>query len=156
MPIILRELFDDPNLSQWTVKADTGHVVEQKSETVTRSGVTYARDFLHIDYNGSTNTGEAYAKHDFGKDLGKGCLRIVFRCSNTPPSGQRIPIANLYNATNDSGVIGISIDENGKLDVNYYIENQIIPAALRILEMFGVRKEELGSLKPSKGLAQFF
>ena len=43
-----------------------------------------------------------------------------------------------------------------KLDVNYYIENQIIPAALRILEMFGVRKEELGSLKPSKGLAQFF
>ncbi|RJX15353.1 DNA polymerase II [Candidatus Bathyarchaeota archaeon] len=43
-----------------------------------------------------------------------------------------------------------------KLDVNYYIENQIIPAALRILEMFGIRKEELGSLKPSKGLAQFF
>ena len=43
-----------------------------------------------------------------------------------------------------------------KLDVNYYIENQIIPAALRILEMFGIKKEELGSLKPSKGLAQFF
>ena len=43
-----------------------------------------------------------------------------------------------------------------KLDVNYYIENQIIPAALRILEMFGVRKEELGSLKPSTGLDQFF
>jgi len=43
-----------------------------------------------------------------------------------------------------------------QLDTNYYIENQIIPAALRILEMFGIKKEQLGSLKPSKDLTRFF
>ena len=42
-----------------------------------------------------------------------------------------------------------------QLDTNYYVENQIIPAALRILEMFGVKKEQLGSLK-SKDLTRFF
>lgn len=42
------------------------------------------------------------------------------------------------------------------LDINYYIENQIIPAALRILEMFRIKKEQLGSLKPSKDLTRFF
>jgi len=41
----------------------------------------------------------------------------------------------------------VSADE---LDLDYYLSNQIIPAALRILEVFGVREEELlGKEKPS-------
>lgn len=44
------------------------------------------------------------------------------------------------------------------LDALYYIENQIIPAALRVLEIFGISKVELGSLKTSKtkDLSKFF
>ncbi|RLI04709.1 DNA polymerase II, partial [Candidatus Bathyarchaeota archaeon] len=44
-----------------------------------------------------------------------------------------------------------------QLDVTYYIENQIIPVALRILEIFGVTRQQLGSIKATKkGLARFF
>ena len=44
------------------------------------------------------------------------------------------------------------------IDISYYIENQIIPAALRVLEIFGISRARLGSLKPSKikDLSKFF
>jgi len=45
------------------------------------------------------------------------------------------------------------------VDAEYYVENQVLPAALRVLSLFGVRKEDLLSPEPSekaKTLAEFF
>jgi len=46
-----------------------------------------------------------------------------------------------------------------EVDVEYYVENQVLPASLRVLSLFGVRKEDLLSPEPSekaKTLAEFF
>jgi len=44
------------------------------------------------------------------------------------------------------------------VDVEYYIKNQIVPAALRILSMFGVKEKDLISaeVRRPKTLADFF
>lgn len=42
-----------------------------------------------------------------------------------------------------------------KVDVNYYINNQIIPAAMRVLEVLGVTKEELTGSGKQLGLKRF-
>ena len=123
MGIILRDLFDDPNLPQWDVYADTGHVVRQGSETVTRSGVTYTRDYLYIEYNGSKNSGNAYAMHSFGKELSKGALRVVVRTSSSPPSGKVIPVVTLFSSSHNTGIIAINIDDLGRVDVVYFNGN---------------------------------
>ena len=47
--------------------------------------------------------------------------------------------------------------EPDDIDLDYYIENQVMPPALRILEIFNIKKEQFEDLKISKkGLAQFF
>jgi DNA polymerase I len=42
------------------------------------------------------------------------------------------------------------------LDITYYITNQIVPAAARILGMFGIKEEELYATKPKTSLTEFF
>jgi len=46
-----------------------------------------------------------------------------------------------------------------EIDVEYYVKKQIVPAALRVLSMFGVKEKDLisapASLRP-KTLADFF
>ena len=46
-----------------------------------------------------------------------------------------------------------------RIDVEYYVKKQIVPAALRVLSMFGVKEKDLisapASLRP-KTLADFF
>ncbi|MEM1550163.1 MAG: DNA polymerase domain-containing protein [Candidatus Methanomethylicia archaeon] len=43
-----------------------------------------------------------------------------------------------------------------QLDVEYYISNQVLPAVSRILEVFGVREEQIMSLGKTKTLTDFF
>ena len=42
------------------------------------------------------------------------------------------------------------------LDTAYYITNQIVPAAARVLGMFGIKEEELYATKPKTSLSEFF
>jgi DNA polymerase I len=42
------------------------------------------------------------------------------------------------------------------LDTTYYITNQIVPAAARVLGMFGIKEEELYATKPKTSLSEFF
>lgn len=43
-----------------------------------------------------------------------------------------------------------------QLDVEYYISNQVLPAVSRILEVFGVREEQIMNLGKTKTLTDFF
>ncbi|MEM4684069.1 MAG: DNA polymerase II, partial [Thermosphaera sp.] len=42
------------------------------------------------------------------------------------------------------------------LDVNYYIEHQVIPAALRVLEYFGVTENDLKRVASTAGKRSLF
>jgi DNA polymerase I len=48
----------------------------------------------------------------------------------------------------------------GEVDLEYYVTKQVIPAAARILESFGIHEEQLLAAKPevkeTKTLADFF
>ena len=42
-----------------------------------------------------------------------------------------------------------------ELDLEYYLSNQIVPAALRILEVFGIPEEELVRKERPSSLADY-
>ena len=46
-------------------------------------------------------------------------------------------------------------DEKGQYDVEYYLKNQILPAAENIFEVFGVNVNELIDGERQKGLGDF-
>lgn len=50
----------------------------------------------------------------------------------------------------------IMVESPEELDVNYYIDKQVIPAAMRILGYFGVKRGEFLSEVPQKTLFDFF
>ena len=50
----------------------------------------------------------------------------------------------------------ILVKDVSEVDVDYYIEHQVVPAALRILQVFGVREDALLSGKRSKSILEFF
>ncbi|ACB40247.1 DNA-directed DNA polymerase [Pyrobaculum neutrophilum] len=50
----------------------------------------------------------------------------------------------------------ILLDDVKKIDVEYYIERQIIPAALRIAEVIGVKEADLKTGKSERSLLDFF
>ncbi len=52
----------------------------------------------------------------------------------------------------DACYVLASYDE---VDLEYYVSNQVVPAASRILAMFGVTKEELLPSKTPKTLLEF-
>ena len=47
------------------------------------------------------------------------------------------------------------IDEPGKYDINYYLNNQIIPAVENIFEVFNINIRELADGKNQKKLFEF-
>ncbi len=62
------------------------------------------------------------------------------------------------NSTNVSSLtVYASIDE---IDVEYYVSKQVVPAAARVLEHFGVSEEKLLSkenrIEKEKSLVEFF
>ncbi len=50
----------------------------------------------------------------------------------------------------------ILVKDIREIDVDYYIEHQVIPAAMRILQVFGVREDALLSGKRAKSITEFF
>lgn len=50
----------------------------------------------------------------------------------------------------------IFVKDHSEIDIDYYINKQVIPAAMRILSYFGVREEQLTSTKRQKSLLEFF
>ncbi len=50
----------------------------------------------------------------------------------------------------------ILVKDIREIDVDYYIEHQVVPAALRILQVFGVREDMLLSGKRGKSILEFF
>jgi len=50
----------------------------------------------------------------------------------------------------------ILVNNYDEVDVEYYINNQIVPAALRILGYFGVKETQLVGKTPQKSLLEFF
>jgi len=50
----------------------------------------------------------------------------------------------------------IIVNDYDEVDVEYYINNQIVPAALRILGYFGVKETQLVGKTPQKSLLEFF
>jgi DNA polymerase I len=48
------------------------------------------------------------------------------------------------------------LDESDKIDYEYYIDKQILPAALRILEYFGTSEESLKNVPKQAGLDKWF
>jgi DNA polymerase I len=48
------------------------------------------------------------------------------------------------------------LGDDDKLDYDYYIDKQIIPAALRILEYFGATEESLKKIPEQTGLDKWF
>ena len=50
----------------------------------------------------------------------------------------------------------IFVKDYSEIDIDYYINKQVIPAAMRILSYFGVREEQLISAKRQKSLLEFF
>ena len=49
----------------------------------------------------------------------------------------------------------IFVDDASKVDVDYYIEKQVIPAALRIAEVLGVKESDLKTGRVEKSLLDF-
>jgi replicative DNA polymerase I (EC 2.7.7.7) len=49
----------------------------------------------------------------------------------------------------------ILLDDVKKIDVDYYIEKQILPAALRIAEVIGVKEGDLKTGRSEKTLLDF-
>ncbi|MEM1787784.1 MAG: DNA polymerase domain-containing protein, partial [Pyrobaculum sp.] len=49
----------------------------------------------------------------------------------------------------------ILLDDVKKIDVDYYIENQILPAAMRIAKVIGIRESDLKSGQVKKSLLDF-
>jgi len=47
------------------------------------------------------------------------------------------------------------VDEKGKYDIEYYLNNQILPAVENILEVFGVDVDSLLDGEAQKGLGDF-
>jgi replicative DNA polymerase I (EC 2.7.7.7) len=50
----------------------------------------------------------------------------------------------------------ILIKDIREIDVDYYIEKQVIPAAMRILEVLGVKESQLMEGKAGKSILDFF
>nr|AAX97698.1 DNA polymerase [Pyrobaculum arsenaticum] len=50
----------------------------------------------------------------------------------------------------------ILVDDLAKIDIDYYIEKQVIPAALRIAEVIGVKEGDLRAGRSEKSLLDFF
>ncbi|RLG58370.1 MAG: hypothetical protein DRN95_04445, partial [Candidatus Hydrothermarchaeota archaeon] len=50
----------------------------------------------------------------------------------------------------------IAVESYDEIDIDYYIRKQVIPAALRILKLFGIREEMLLTKGKQASLMDFF
>jgi len=50
----------------------------------------------------------------------------------------------------------VFVKDYSEIDVDYYINKQVVPAAMRILSYFGVREEQLVSARRQRSLLEFF
>ncbi len=48
------------------------------------------------------------------------------------------------------------VKDNREIDIDYYVEKQIVPAAMRILEVLGVKESQLMMGKTGKSILDYF
>jgi DNA polymerase I len=84
--------------------------------------------------------------------------KIKVRGGQVPIIGERVPFlvttigSSFVDQAEDPTYV---LDNNIPLDTDYYIQKQIIPPALRLLETFGVEKSTLDIDTNQKGLFDF-
>lgn len=73
-------------------------------------------------------------------------------------SGSKVGIvmAEGSGGAHDRAVLRSSLKPGQKLDAEWYVEKQVVPAALRILESFGVNADEIKGKPKQKSLGDFF